>query len=99
MSRRRWRDIERRPWWSQLITAFVTCEARRLGWEIERVCVAQTGSVYVDIRQGNHRATIRVSDHRPSRRQWRRRSMFSVRRGGLGRLDSLERFLYSRMIG
>lgn len=96
MDHRRWRDVEGRPFWSQFITAFVACESRRLGWSVERVRVARTGSVYLEVRQEQCRATIRVSDHRPNRRNARRDSMFSIRRGGLGRLDSLERFLCVR---
>jgi len=48
----------------------VTYLAESVGWTIDHIKIALTGSVYIDIRRDNEWAQIRVSDHKQVYCRW-----------------------------
>lgn len=83
--------------WRDLAVAYVLIISRQLGWRLKKIQTASTRSIYVHLRHpAGTRAVIRLSDHR-SRSISDRRSHFSVRQKGSGRLRGLERFLIHRL--
>jgi hypothetical protein len=83
--------------WRDLCVAYVRVRSMRLGWSVEQVKrSASSSSVYVWLRCGASRACVRLSDHRPSKSNACRRSLFSVRQGATARLGDLDAFLAAR---
>lgn len=84
--------------WRDLASAYVACVAEGFGWcVVRRRRSRSTRSVYIDLAKGAASACVRLSDHRPSRRDQLRASMFSVRQAATLRLEVLPDFLASRV--
>lgn len=80
--------------WQELVLAYVKLQARALGWVVHKIKRSKsTRSVYVSLRCGDLAATVRLSDHRPSKQATRSERYFCVRQAATVRLMELRSFL------
>ena len=80
--------------WTDLVIAYAQIEGARHGFVVEGVKSSKTTrSVYLSMRAGTARVTVRVSDHRSFSL---RKACFSVRRAATGKLHDLAEWLRHR---